>query len=243
MRDGFVAVAAGTPQVRVADCVYNGAQTIQLVRQAAEAGVKLLVLPELGLTGATCGDLFYQPTLLYAAETALETVLAETEELETVFVVGLPVRAAGLLYNCAAVCQKGEILGIVPKTHLTAEECRWFAAAPMENAGLQLCGQAVLFGTDLLFCCAELPEFVLGVEIGQDLWAPVAPSSALAAAGAAVIACPSADCEAVGRAAYRQQLVTGQSARTVSAYVYANAGDGESTSDVVYGGHDLIAEN
>ena len=243
MRDGFVTVAVGTPKLRVADCVYNAEQTTAMILQAAEQGVKLLILPELGLTGSTCGDLFYQPTLLNSAERALEQILEQTKEQEILFVVGLPVRAGGLLFNCAAVCQNGEILGMVPKTFQTAEERRWFAVPPAELSGLQLCGQAVMFGTDLLFSCAEVPEFVMGVELGEDLWAAVPPSCDLAAAGATVLGNLAASPEAVGSAAYRRQLVSSQSARTTAAYLFAAAGDGESTSDLVYGGHDLIAEN
>ena len=123
MKDGFVTVAVGTPQVRVADCVFNAEKTIAMIAEAAEQGVKLLVLPELGLTGYTCGDLFYQPTLLNGAEMALNSILEATQELEIVFVVGLPVRAGGLLYNCAAICQAGEILGIVPKPLVCRAAC------------------------------------------------------------------------------------------------------------------------
>jgi len=243
MRDGFVKVAVGTPKVRVADCDYNAEQSIAMIRQAAEQGVKLLVLPELGLTGYTCGDLFFQPTLLNGAETALSRILEETEDLDILFLVGMPVRAGGLLFNCAAVCQNGEILGVVPKIHNTADEKRWFAAAPAETSGMQLCGQTVLFGAKVLFCCEELPEFVMGVEICEDLWVSASPSLSLAAAGAAVVCNPAASHEAVGKAAYRRQLVSAQSAKLTAAYLFACAGEGESTSDLIYAGHDLIAEN
>ena len=159
------------------------------------------------------------------------------------FVVGLPVRAGGLLYNCAAVCQGGEILGIVPKTHHFAGEDRWFALPPAEAFGVALCGQTPLFGAKQLFCCEELPEFVMGVELCQDLWVPNSPSVAHAAAGATVLCNPAASYEAVGKAAYRRQLVSSQSAKLSAAYLFACAGDGESTSDQVFCGHDLIAEN
>ena len=243
MRDGFVTVAVGTPQVRVADCAYNAEQTIAMIAEAANQGVKLLVLPELGLTGYTCGDLFYQPTLLNGAETALAKVLEATQELEIVFLVGLPIRAGGLLYNCAAICQEGEILGLVPKMNLYGGEGRWFAVPPAEPFGVVLCGQTLLFGARQLFCCEELPEFVFGVEICQDLWEAASPSVGLAAAGATVICNLAATYEAVGKAAYRRQLVCSQSAKLSAAYLFACAGDGESTSDLVFCGHDLIAEN
>ncbi len=243
MKDGFVKVAVGTPEVRVADCVFNTERTLELLVQASEMGVKVLVLPELGLTGYTCGDLFYQRTLLDGAETALQRLLDQTADRELVYVVGMPVRMGGLLFNCAVVCQNGGILGVVPKTHITMEEKRWFAAPPAALTGVQLCGQTVLFGTKLLFCCEELPELVLAVEVCHDLWAAAAPSQAHTAAGATVICGLQASPEAVGKAAYRRQLVQSQSAKCSAAYLYAAAGEGESTSDLIYGGHDLIAEN
>ena len=247
MRDGFVKVAVATPEVRVADSVYNAERTLAMIRQAAEQDVKLLLLPELGLTGYTCGDLFLQRTLLEGAEEAMGRLLDETADLETVWVVGLPVRVRGELYNCAAVCQQGMILGVVPKTHIPNYsefyEKRHFAAAPAENLKISLCGQEPAFGTKLLFACRELPEFVLGVEICEDLWVPQPPSNQLAAAGATVLCNPSASNEVVCKSAYRRQLVCGQSARLSAAYLYACCGDGESTSDLVFSGHDLIAEN
>lgn len=247
MRDGFVKVAAGTPSVRVADCIYNGKETERLIREAAENGVKLLVLPELGLTGYTCGDLFLQPTLLQGAETALTELLTQTAELETVFLAGLPVAVGGALYNCAAVCYKGRILALVPKTNIPNygefSERRWFAPAPKENSCITFCGQEVLFGTQVIFTCTQLPELTFGVEICEDLWAPVQPSCDLAAAGAAVLCNLSATNEAVGKAAYRRQLVSSQSAKLCAAYIHASCGDGESTTDLVFSGHDLIAEN
>ena len=243
MKDGFVKVAVGTPEVRVADCVFNREKSLELILQAEEQGVKLLVLPELGLTGYTCGDLFFQRTLLDGAEAALTALLEATQGQEIVFMVGMPVRMGGLLFNCSVVCQGGEILAVVPKTYLACEEKRWFAEAPAELTGVELCGQTVLFGTDVLFCCEELPELVVAAEICQDLWAAGAPSAAHAAAGATVICCLNASPEAVGKAAYRRQLVASQSAKCNAAYLYAAAGEGESTSDLIYGGHDMIAEN
>ncbi len=247
MKDGFVTVATGTPKLRVADCVYNAEQAVEMAGEASKQGVKLLVLPELGLTGYTCGDLFLQRTLLKGAEETLGEVLRQTSDMELVLLVGLPVRVQGLLYNCAAVCQKGRILGIVPKgalpNHSGFNEKRHFASAPAHNQPVTLCGQQTVFGAKLLFACAELPEFVVGVEICEDLWKPVSPSQDLAAAGATVLCNLSASNEAVGKAEYRRQLVVGQSARLLSAYLCASSGEGESTSDLVFGGHDLIAEN
>ncbi len=249
MRDGFISVAAGTPKIRVADCRYNAEQTFNMMRAAEKAGVKVLVLPELGLTGYTCGDLFYQDTLLRGAEEALATVLEATRNLEVVTAVGLPVRLNNKLYNCAAIIQKGEILALVPKTDLPNYgefyEKRQFSPAP-EGAPFSIdgfCGKTVLFGAKQLFQCEEIPELVLGFEICEDLWAPEAPSVHMAQAGASVIGNLSASNDLIGKDAYRRQLVTMQSAKLLCGYVYASAGEGESTSDVVFGAHQMIAED
>ena len=247
MKDGFISVACGTPALRLCDCDYNAEQTFTLMRQAENAGVKVLVLPELGLTGYSCGDLFSQTTLLRGAEQALSTVLAATRNLEVVTAVGLPVVANNSLYNCAAILQKGEILGLVPKTHLPNYgefyEKRQFAPAPAEPMQVTLCGREVTMAAGQLFRCENLPELVLGFEICEDLWAPCPPSVEMCRAGATVIGNLSASNDVVGKDAYRRQLVAGQSARLLCGYLYASAGEGESTSDVVFGGHDLIAEN
>ena len=248
MKDGFVSVACGTPPLRLADCDYNAEQTFTMMRSAEQAGAKVLVLPELGLTGYTCGDLFYQDALLRGAEQALATVLEATRNLEIVTAVGMPVRVNNKLYNCAVIIQKGSILGIVPKTHLPNYgefyEKRQFAPAPAEDDHISFCGQeAVPFGAGQIFTCENLPELVLGFEICEDLWAPESPSVAMARAGATVICNLSASNEVLGKDRYRRQLVTTQSAKLLCGYLYASAGEGESTSDVVFGAHQLIAEN
>ena len=248
MKDGFVCVAVGSPKLRVADCHYNAEQVFTMMRSAQRSGVKLLVLPELCLTGYTCGDLFYQRTLLSGAEEALHTVLEATRSLELVAAVGLPLSVDGRLYNCAAVIQRGKILGVVPKTHLPNYsefyEKRQFAPAPAENKSIALCAQEhIPFGPKLLFRCKELPEFTFGVEICEDLWVPNPPSTGLAGAGATVLCNLSASNEMIGKSAYRRQLVLSQSASLLCAYLYASAGEGESTSDLVFGAHDIIAEN
>ena len=243
MRDGFISVACGTPKLRLADCHYNAEQTFTMMRQAEKAGVKLLVLPELGLTGYSCGDLFYQETLLRGAEEALTTVLEATRNLEVVTAVGMPLQ----LYNCAVIIQKGQVLGVVPKTHLPNYsefyEKRQFAAAPAENTTVTLLGKSVPFGNKLVFRCAELPELVLGFEICEDMWAPVSPSVTLAVSGATIIGNLSASNDIIGKDGYRRQLVSMQSAKLLCGYVYSSAGEGESTSDVVFGSHQIIAEN
>ena len=248
MKDGFISVACGTPKLRLADCAYNAEQTFQMMRAAEKAGVKVLVLPELGLTGYTCGDLFYQETLLRGAEEALETVLEATRNLEVMAAVGLPLRKDNKLYNCAAIIQKGKILGVIPKTHLPNYgefyEKRWFAPAPKETGFLSLLGQEyVPFGAGLVFSCGNVPGLVLGFEICEDLWAPEPPSVQMAKRGAVIIGNLSASNDVLGKDAYRRQLVAVQSARLLCGYVYASAGAGESTSDLVFGAHQLIAEN
>lgn len=248
MKDGFIKVASATPAIRVADCAYNASEIIRQARQAAEKGAQLVVFPELCLTGYTCGDLFLHETLLRGALDALGTVCAQTTDLNAALVVGLPFAFGGKLYNCAAVVCAGRIAGLVPKQNVPnyAEfyEARHFApGVGLEPAPAKACGQDTVFGTGLLFQCPELPALTLGVEICEDLWVPDAPSAALAQMGATVIANPSASDEVVGKAAYRRDLVRGQSARLLCAYVYADAGFGESTQDLVFAGHNLIAEN
>ena len=251
MRDGFVKVAAGTPKIRVADCRYNAEQIFTLMREADKQGVRVLCLPELCLTGYTCGDLFLQDTLLRGAEEGLKTILEATRNLDMVAAVGLPVRANNKLYNCAAVIHKGTILGLVPKTHIPNYgefyEARWFASArdlSETDSCIPFAGQEnVEFSPAQVFRCASLPELVIGVEICEDLWVPEPPSARLCAEGATLILNLSASDEVVGKADYRRQLVAGQSARLACGYVYADAGEGESSTDLVFGGHNLIAEN
>ena len=247
MKDGFVSVACGTPKLRLADCNYNAEQTFTLMRKAEKAGAKVLVLPELGLTGYSCGDLFYQDTLLRASEEALSTVLAATRNLEVVTAVGMPLRVNNKLYNCAVIIQKGTILGVVPKTHLPNYgefyEKREFATAPEENGTVTLLGKSVPFGNKLMFRCANMPDLALGFEVCEDMWAPCSPAVDLTAAGATVVGNLSASNDIIGKDSYRRQLVTMQSAKMVCGYVYTSCGEGESSSDVVFGAHQMIAEN
>ncbi|BAK97207.1 putative NAD(+) synthetase [Oscillibacter valericigenes Sjm18-20] len=248
MKDGFISVACGSPRIHLADCARNAEETFTMMRKAEQAGCKVLVLPELGLTGYTCGDLFYQDTLLRGAEQALATVLEATRNLEIVAAVGLPVQFKNKLYNCAVVIQKGIILGVVPKAHLPNYgefyEKRQFSPAPKDPFNMvELCGSEVCFGAQILFSCEQLPELTLGFEICEDLWVPNSPSTAMAQAGATIIGNLSASNDLIGKDAYRRQLVTMQSAKLLCGYMYASAGEGESTSDVVFGSHQLIAEN
>ena len=246
MNDGFVRVAAATPDIRVADTTHNIRQIRDLLDRAP-ADTALMVFPELCITGYTCGDLFLQPALLRAAEDAVRTLLDQTADRDTVFLVGVPVAAGGRLYNCAAVCQRGRLLGLVPKTHLPNYsefyEARHFSSGRGVRLPLLYAQRETRLCPDVLFRCEEIPDFAFGVEICEDLWVPEQPSQALAAAGALVVANLSASDESIGKGDYRRSLVSGQSARLCCAYIYADAGEGESTTDLVFAGHNLIAEN
>ena len=251
MRDGFLKVAAATPEVRVADCAWNRAQTAELMRQAAAQGVKVVCFPELGLTGYTCADLFLQSTLLRGAERALEELMAETKDLDLLACVGVPVRVRGKLYNCAAVFCRGELLGLVPKTNIPNYtefyEGRWFtggAAFGDTDFCIAYAGQeGVEFSTALVFRCASFPALTVGVEICEDVWVADTPSTRLCAGGATLILNPSASDEIVSKAAWRRTLLSATSGRLACGYVYADAGWGESSTDLIYAGHDLILEN
>ena len=250
MQDGFVKIAAATPDLRVADCAYNASEIVKLARQAAAKGTHLVVFPELCLTGYTCGDLFLQRTLLDGALAALDTVCRETAALNAAVVVGLPLVHQGKLFNVAVVLCGGKIEGIVPKQFIPNysefyEQRHFVSGAGVPFQTISLLGQDTLFagGEPLLFQCADMPEFTLGVEICEDLWVANPPSTRLAQAGATVIVNLSASDEIIGKASYRRDLVRQQSARLLCAYLYADAGFGESTQDLVFAGHDLIAEN
>ena len=247
MKDGFLKAAALSPSLRVADCVYNTQQILQDLQKAAARGVKLAVFPEFCLTGYTCGDLFLQYTLQQGALIGLQTLLDGSRELDVLALVGLPLMVHGKLYNCAAVFCHGKLLGIVPKTYLPNYgefyEKRQFTPGSTEIETITVCGQDVPFGTSLLFACRQMPSFVLGVELCEDLWSALPPSTFHALAGATVIANLSASDETVGKAEYRRALVENQSARLLCGYLYASAAHGESTQDMVFAGHDLIAEN
>ena len=247
MLDGFLKTAAATPTIRVADPAYNAQEIAGLLKQAAQQGVKFLVFPELCLTGYTCGDLFLQPLLLSGAEQGLAAILEESKSLPLLAAVGLPVAVEGKLYNCAAVFSQGKLLGLVPKLHIPNYsefyEQRHFTSGAGTAGEVTLCGQTVPFGEKLLFRCEDFPLFTAGFEICEDLWVAQPPSGDLAEAGALVIGNLSASDEMIGKEDYRRQLVSSQSARLVSGYVYADAGYGESSTDLIFAGHNLIGEN
>lgn len=252
MEYGFVKVAAATPEIKVADCQYNTEAVLKLWREADEKGCQLIVFPELVITGYTCGDLFLQPVLLQGCLESIKKLMTASLDLQTVAVVGAPLIHQGKLFNCAVVLHQGEVLGIVPKKALPTYgefyEERHFKTAPEQTVIYSdimaaIDRDAALFGTQQLFFCEQFPEFTFAVEICEDLWSPLPPSTQHAMAGATIIVNLSASNELIGKAEYRRQLVTSQSARLVCGYVYANAGYGESTTDVVFSGHNMIAEN
>jgi NAD+ synthase (glutamine-hydrolysing) len=246
---GFLRVGAACPPVRVADPAYNVEQVIRFVEDARRKGVQVLVLPELGLAGYTSGDLFFGlDTLVGGAERALARLLQHTAGHPMLIAVGLPVSADGLLFNCAAVIQAGRLLGVVPKTYLPGYkeyyEERWFSSSrEARSAEVRLAGAEAPFGTRLIFRVPAEPRVAVAVEICEDLWAPVPPSSLHAVAGATVLLNLSSSNEIVAKAEFRCELVKQQSARALAGYVYANTGVHESTTDVVFGGHLLVAEN
>ncbi|KAA9007515.1 NAD(+) synthase [Paenibacillus spiritus] len=244
----FSRVAAASPEMRVADCEFNTAHILEVIDQAEARQVEYLVFPELCITGYSCGDLFMQRRLLDSAKDSLVRIAEATAGKSMILVVGLPLEIRGRLFNSAAVLQNGSILGVVPKTCIPGYsefyEPRWFAGAEeLEASELLIGGRRIPIGADLLFVCENEANLVFGVEICEDLWVPIPPSSRLAQAGAVMVFNPSASNELVGKADYRRQLVASQSASCVAGYVYAASNTGESTTDVVFGGHSLIAEN
>src|SRR5690606_3083023 len=245
---GFARVAVGVPRCKVADPAHNAAATIALARQAAENGAALIAFPELGLPAYTCDDLFHQDALLEATIEALGAIVAVSDELPIVMIVGLPLRVEHQLFNCAAVVANGRLQGIVPKTYLPNYgeyyEARQFSPAPNVNVdSVDLLGQRVPFGAGLLFAVENLPQLRFHVEICEDVWAPIPPSSFAALAGATVLVNLSASNIVVGKSAYRHQLVGQQSARCLAAYLYSSAGTGESSTDLGWDGQALIYEN
>ena len=244
--DGFFRVGAATPAIRVADCKQNAQAVEALLREAAERGVQAVVFPELCLTGYTCGDLFLHRTLTDAAERELAGLMARTASLPVLAAVGVPVAANGALYNCAAVFCGGKLLGLSAKSCVPNYgefyEARHFTPAP-ECMEVSYAGFSVPLGSSILYRPEGWEDCAVGVEICEDLWTPEPPSAKLALAGATVLLNLSASDEVIGKAAYRRELVRGQSARLLCAYVYADAGEGESTTDLVFSGHNLIAEN
>ncbi len=246
MKFGFVKVAAAIPAVKVADCKFNAQQTETQIMVADGKGVQIVIFPELNLTGYSCGDLFSHRILIEQAEMALMQVVNNTRQLDIVSIVGMPVVVNSTLANCAVVFQRGKILGVVPKTYLPNYkefyEQRWFSSSLTYDgiSEVRLCGQIVPFGKDLLF---ETSDTCFGIEICEDVWAPVPPSSELVLKGAEIIFNMSADTENISKHQYLRSLLAQQSARCLAGYVFSSCGFGESTTDVVFAGNALIYEN
>ena len=247
MRHGFIKVAAATPDIRVADVDYNKGQIIKQMDEAADAGAKIIVFPELCITGYTCSDLFLQDILLNSAKKALVEIAEHTKNLDTLVFVGVPIAVGGELYNVAAALNHGNILGFTTKSFLPNYgefyEMRQFRPGPKKAEKILFGGKEIPFGPQLLFVENQMANLIVSAEICEDVWSPVPPSIEAAREGATVIVNCSASDETIGKASYREALISGQSARLISGYIYANAGEGESTTDLVFGGHNLIAEN
>jgi NAD+ synthase (glutamine-hydrolysing) len=242
---GFIRVATAIPNVKVADCHYNIARIKGLIEAADKQGVQLICFPELCITAYTCADLFLQKRLLNAAEESLSELLEETKKKDILFIVGMPFIQSNRLYNIAVVCQAGKVLGAVPKMYIPNYnefyEKRWFSSGKDNlESEISLCGQTAPFGSKILFASGE---FRFGIEICEDLWLPQAPSCQLALAGAQVIFNLSASDEVIGKNAYLKKMIAQQSAKCIAGYVYVSSGFGESTTDLVFAGNGLIAEN
>jgi len=247
MKNGFVKVAAVTPDIKVADPEFNREKCLESIKEAADKGAKIIVLPELVLSAYTCNDLFLQSTLLAACKRELIKLTDNTRDLDALIFVGLPLEVKGKLYNVAAALYKGDILAVIPKRFIPNYsefyEARYFTPGPEKVTYINIEGTEVPFGTKILLQCTNMPELTVACEICEDLWVPHTPATAAAMAGANIIVNLSASDELVGKDAFRQMLVTSTSARLVAAYIYTSAGCGESTQDIVFGGHNIIAEN
>ena len=247
MKQGFVKVAAVTPDIRVADVDYNTEKICAAIDEAALEHAKIVVFPELCITGYTCGDLYLQDVLLNSAKQALNRIVKHTRDKDMLVFVGLPLDVEGKLYNVAAALNRGEILGLTTKTFLPNYgefyEMRQFTPGPDVSRDILFEGSQIPFGPQILFQATTMENLIVSVEICEDVWSPIPPSIKAALEGATVIVNCSASDEIAGKDSYRRTLISGQSARLISGYVYANAGDGESTTDVVFGGHNIIAEN
>lgn len=246
MKDGFIKIAAGVPEIALGDCNENAKRIIAMSREMHSQGVKLAVFTELGITGYTLEDLFLQQALLDASAEALRTIIAATADMDILIAVGVPVPVGCSLYNCAAVINCGRLLGLVPKTHMPTYsefyEGRRFTPAPAEGQYINYLGQSVYLGQGL-FRCADLPELLLGIELCEDVWVPCSPSIGLAQAGANVIFNLSCSNEVIGKSEYRREIIKGLSGSLVCAYAYCSAGGGESTTDLVFSGHCMICES
>lgn len=246
MNHGFIRVACATPEIKLANCKYNAEQIVSLVKKANEDNVSIIVFPELSISGYTCGNLFLNKTLQHEMNKALRFIIEKTKLYEMIIIVGIACSVDTKLYNCAAVISKGKILGIVPKENIPNysqyEELKYFTPG-IKKETLKIMGQEVPFGIDLIFVHEDVPELKIGIEICEDLWVSNSPANKLALSGATVIANLSASDERAGKAEKRRTLINSQSSKLISVYLYANAGAGESNSNLVYSGHNIISEN
>ena len=246
MKDGFIKAAAATPEIKVNNTDFNRRSIAAQIFEADSRGAKIIVFPELCITGYTCGDLFGQSGTVSRAKAALSALVRETADTDILFAVGLPYLMCDKLYNVAAICKSGRVLGFVPKTYIPNYsefyEARHFAPAPAENTAVDFDGYTVPFGTKLIFCARECEYLRIACEICEDMWVAVPPSSLHAQNGAEILLNLSASDETVGKNNFRRMLITAHTARTASAYIYSDAGEGESTTDLVFGGHNIIAE-
>ncbi len=245
---GFIRVGSALPKCKLADCIYNTEELIQILQQASEKQIQILVFPELSITAYTCGDLFFQHSLLEYAEKGLNDIVKASQNTDVFAVVGIPVVIDNQLFNCAVAIYKGNILGVVPKSYLPNysefQEKRWFSPAKqLLSNEIVLCGQKVPVGTDFIFKAEQIPYCKIGIEICEDLWSVIPPSSYQALSGATILLNPSASNELASKYDYRKQLISQQSSRCIAAYVYSSSGVGESTQDMVFSGHGLIYEN
>lgn len=247
MKHGFIKVASATPVIRVAECEYNADKIIEIIEESVAKDVKIIVFPELCITGYTCGDLFLQDILLKSAKEQMFRIASETAKRDIIAVVGIPYMNEGILYNVAAVLFGGKVMGLVPKENIPNYsefyEGRHFSSGQRRIKMVSEMEYNIPFGTDILFKCSNVDNLTFAVEICEDLWVPDPPSTRHALAGATIIGNLSASDETTGKNEYRKELIKSQSARLVCGYIYADAGDGESTTDLVFTGHNIISEN
>ena len=242
MKHGFIKVAAATPHINVACCEDNLSEILKLVKHAEEKGARIVAFPELSLCGSTCGDLLFTRTLLRSAENTLCGLLDSTSDSDTIIIIGFPLVVNDKLYNCAAFCQKVQILGRIPKTVLSKDDAKYFSSYFGDTRTIKIGNRTTLFGSHMIFRCDDMPELKIGAEIGNEAFCAIPPSLSAVCAGATVIVNPFSETETVGAEEYRRMMLCSASARLKCGYIHVGSGDGESTTDGVYGGHRMIIE-
>ena len=246
MKDNFIRVACVTPELNIANCEFNTDRILKLIEKANENDCSLIVFPELSITSYSCGDLFFHNILLSNSEKSIIRLCESSKDLDSVIIVGTPVLYKANILNCACVIYQGKILGLVPKSYMPNYceffEQRYFTSGPKYES-TTYAGQETVIGSNIIFACSNMPFLKIGIEICEDLWSAIPPSSHLALSGATVIANLSASSETIGKKRIRKELVNNQSSKTISAYLYTCAGADESSSDVVFASHNIISEN